>query len=69
MLPPNTPRERVQILRKALTDTLKDPEFLADTQRARLDLNPLSGEELEKAVARLFALEKPFVEKLKVILK
>ncbi|HEX6800848.1 MAG TPA: tripartite tricarboxylate transporter substrate-binding protein [Candidatus Binatia bacterium] len=68
VFPPNTPPERVQILRKGLAVTLKDPEFLADAQRARLDLNPLSGEELENTVARTFALEKPLVEKLKSIL-
>ena len=68
VFPPNTPPQRVQILRKGLAVTLKDPEFLADAQRARLDLNPLSGEELEKTVARTFALEKPLVEKLKAIL-
>jgi len=68
VFPPNTPPERVQILRKGLAVTLKDPEFLADAQRARLDLNPVSGEELEKTVARTFALEKPLVEKLKAIL-
>ena len=69
VFPPNTPPERVQILRKGLAVTLKDPEFLADAQRARLDLNPLSGEELERTVARTFALEKPLVEKLQAILK
>jgi tripartite-type tricarboxylate transporter receptor subunit TctC len=69
VLPPNTPKERVQILRKGFAATLKDLEFLADAQRARLDLAPLSGEDLEKTVARTFALEKPLVEKLKEILK
>jgi tripartite-type tricarboxylate transporter receptor subunit TctC len=69
VFPPNTPQERVQILRKGLAATLKDPEFLADAQRARLDLNPVSGEDLEKTVARTLALEQPLVEKLKTILK
>jgi tripartite-type tricarboxylate transporter receptor subunit TctC len=69
VLPPNTPKDRVRILRKALADTLKDPEFLADAQKARLDLNPLSGEAMEKVVARTYGLEKPLVEKLKEMLK
>jgi tripartite-type tricarboxylate transporter receptor subunit TctC len=69
VFPPNTPKDRVQILRKGLSDTLKDPEFLADAQRARLDLAPIAGDELEKIVARTFSLEKPLVEKLKEILK
>lgn len=69
VFPPNTPKDRVQILRKGLSATFKDPEFLADAQRARLDLAPISGEDLEKTVARTFALEKPLVERLKEILK
>jgi tripartite-type tricarboxylate transporter receptor subunit TctC len=69
VFPPGTSKDRVQILRKGLSDTLKDPDFLADAQRARLDLNPISGEELEKIVARTFALEPRLTEKLKEILK
>ena len=33
VLPPGTPKERVNLLRKAFMDTMKDPEFLADTQK------------------------------------
>ena len=69
MLPPNTPKDRLLILRKGLTDTYKDPEFLADAQKARLNMDPLSGEELGKVVARTYKLEKPIVEHLKEILK
>lgn len=69
VLPPNTPKDRVLTLRKGLADTLKDPEFLADAKKARLDLDPLSGEELEKVVARVYKLEKRIIEKLKEILK
>lgn len=69
LLPPNTPKDRVQILRRALQATLKDPDFIADAQRARLDLNPLTGDEMQEAVERLWKLDKPLVEKLKEILK
>jgi len=69
VFPPNTPKDRVLMLRKGLLDTYKDPEFIADAQKARLDMSPLSGEELEKVVARTYKLEKPIIEKLKEILK
>ena len=62
-------QDRVQILRSGLSATFKDPEFLADAHRARLDLAPLSGEDIEKTVARILNLEKPLLEKLKEILK
>ena len=35
-LPPGTPKDRTQILRKAFMDTLKDPEFIADARKGRL---------------------------------
>ena len=69
VLPPGTPKARVIILRKALADTYKDPEFLADAKKARLDMAPLSGEELEKIVERTYNLDKALVAKLKEILK
>jgi tripartite-type tricarboxylate transporter receptor subunit TctC len=69
VLPPGTPKERVMILRKAFMDTMKDPEFLADTQRAKLDLDPTDGTEIEKQVRELFKLEPALITKMKEILK
>lgn len=68
-LPPGTPKERVQILRKAFADTLKDPEFLAEAKKGSLDLDPVSGEDLDKIVAGFFKLDPVVVSKLKEILK
>jgi tripartite-type tricarboxylate transporter receptor subunit TctC len=69
VLPPGTPKDRVAMLRKGLADTYKDPEFLADAQKARLDMAPLTGEELEKIVDRTYKLDQSLVAKLKDILK
>ena len=66
--PPGTPKERVQILRKAFQETLNDKAFLAEAEKAKLTLDPVAGEELEKMVAELFALDPAFVEKLKTVL-
>lgn len=68
VLPPGTPKENVQILRKAFQETLKDREFLAETEKAKLDLKPVTGEELEKAVADIFKMEPRLVAKMKDIL-
>jgi tripartite-type tricarboxylate transporter receptor subunit TctC len=68
-LPPGTPKARVQILRKAYMDTMKDPEFLADANKAKLDLNPDDGAGLERNVKEIFDLEPSLVAKLKEILK
>jgi tripartite-type tricarboxylate transporter receptor subunit TctC len=49
--PPGLPAPRVAELRRAFTETLRDQAFLRDIERAHLDLEPLTGEELQAAVA------------------
>jgi len=68
VLPPGTPKERVQILRKAFQEMLKDKAFLAETEKAKLMLDPVTGDDLEKMVAELFTLDPTFLAKLKDIL-
>jgi len=68
VLPPGTPKDRVQVLRKAFMDTFTDPEFLAEAKKTNLDIGPLSGEEIAKTVENLFKLEAPVIERLKKIL-
>ena len=68
-LPPATPKDRVQLLRKAFTDTLASPDFLADVQKARLNVDLASGEELQRTVDRLFKLTPTVANRLKEILK
>ena len=56
VVPPGTPKERVQFLRKAFAETLADPEFLAEAKKSNLDIEPVTGEDLERTVAKLFKL-------------
>jgi tripartite-type tricarboxylate transporter receptor subunit TctC len=65
---PRTPKDRVQILRDAFARTLTDPEFVAETKKINLDVNPLSGEEVKKIVDDLFKLPAPTVAKLSAVL-
>jgi tripartite-type tricarboxylate transporter receptor subunit TctC len=69
VLPPNTPKDRVQIMRKAFMDTMKDPEFLAEAKKANLDISPDDGATLEQNVKEILKLEPALVSKLKEILK
>jgi tripartite-type tricarboxylate transporter receptor subunit TctC len=69
VLPPGTPKDRVQILRKALMDTMKDPALLAEAKKANLDINPDDGVELEQNVKDIFKLDQSLIAKLKEILK
>jgi len=69
VLPPKTPKEQLATLRNAFMQTMKDPEFLAEAAKAKLDINPLDGAELERAVREVFNLDKLLVPKAKEILK
>lgn len=67
-LPPGTAKDRVLTLRKALADTLRDPEFLADAKKSKLDIEPVSGEEMEKLVNELYKIEPSMIARLKDVL-
>jgi hypothetical protein len=47
---------------------MKDPEFLAEAKKAKLDLDPKPGEEVEKVVSGLFNISPGQTAKLKEIL-
>ena len=52
-VPPGTPKERLQLLRKAFADTMKDPEFIAEAEKSKLETTYVSGEEVDKYVAQV----------------
>ena len=68
-LPPGTPKDRVQILRKAFSDTVKDKDFLNDAGKANLEIAPFSGEEVERNIETLFKTPPAVVAKLKEVIK
>ena len=68
-LGPGTPKDRVELLRKAFMATLKDPEFIADAKKSRIDTDPLTGAEVEKIVANLFKMDSSLVKQLKEVLQ
>ncbi len=52
--PPGTPEPQLAILRKAFDATMADPQFLADAQKLRIDVAPLSGARVQEVVRQLF---------------
>jgi tripartite-type tricarboxylate transporter receptor subunit TctC len=68
-VPPGTPADRVQALRAAFADTLRDPEFVGDARRSKLDLDPVSAEDVTRLVGDLFTLDPAVTAKLKGLLK
>jgi len=68
VMAPGTPKARVQMLRSAFTATMSDPGFLADAERANLDIAPLTGEELAKTVFDVLKTPPALLAKLKQII-
>jgi hypothetical protein len=53
--PPGTEPSHLAILRTAFDATMKDPEFLADANKLRVDVAPLTGQRVQEVVHNLFA--------------
>ena len=65
---PNVPADRVQVLRAAFDATMKDPAFLEEAKKLGLDINPISGVDLEKIVSDIIDTPKPVRDRLAAIL-
>ena len=63
--PPSVPAERVQILREAYNKSLKDPELLDEVKRQRLDMEPITGQEVEAIYKDLMQQPRAVVELVK----
>lgn len=61
--PPGTSPEQLEILRKAFDATMADPQFLADAEKVRIDIEPLSGARVQEVVAKLYTAPKEVVER------
>jgi tripartite-type tricarboxylate transporter receptor subunit TctC len=65
VLPPGVPQERTDALRQAFMAAMTDPALLSDAKKANLDLEALSGSDLQTLVASLYALPPSIVERAK----
>jgi len=66
--PPGVPADRVALLRRGFIATMKDPEFLADAEKLRLEIDPLTGEQVEEVVSRVLGTPKPIINQIQSVL-
>jgi tripartite-type tricarboxylate transporter receptor subunit TctC len=64
---PDTPAERITALRRAFDATMQDPAFVAELKAQRVELAPMTGEELQKLVAEVGAVSPDIIDKVKAI--
>jgi len=65
---PGVPDDRVATLRKAFDAMATDPEFRADAEKAKLEIDPMSGADLEKPVQAMFKADANAVAAAKALL-
>ncbi len=63
----DVPAERITILRKAFDDTMRDPAFLAEMEKAQLPVHPATGDAADKIVATITAASPAVVARAKKI--
>jgi tripartite-type tricarboxylate transporter receptor subunit TctC len=67
--PPGIPPDRKAALRTAFDATMKDPEFIAEAKKAGLEVSPITGAEIDRLLAGIYALPPALIEKAKQVMK
>jgi tripartite-type tricarboxylate transporter receptor subunit TctC len=61
LMPPDTPKALVSTIRRAFDEILRDPLYLADAEKALLEVDPVSGEAMEQALKDAYATPKDLI--------
>jgi tripartite-type tricarboxylate transporter receptor subunit TctC len=65
---PGVPQARVDAIRKAFDETMKDAEFIAETSKAKMDINPVGGAELQKVAEASVAIDDAVVKRVRELI-
>ena len=69
MAPPETPAERVAVLRAAMTAAVNDPAFRADAEREKIEVDPVAGAEVEAIIRNAYAASPDVLTRLNEAIK
>jgi tripartite-type tricarboxylate transporter receptor subunit TctC len=69
LAPPGVPQDRVAMLRKAFMDTMADKEFLAEAEKAQLEITPVAGDAVQKLVTEVYQTPPAIAHKAAEILR
>lgn len=53
-MPPNVPPERVKAIRRAFDETMKDKDFIAEADKLKIEIDPLTGEEVAGLIEQIY---------------
>ena len=70
LLPPDTPKERVDGMRKAFWAAINDPEFLAEQEKVKLGADtPRTGDQVQQLISKVYQSPANVVERIKKLQK
>jgi tripartite-type tricarboxylate transporter receptor subunit TctC len=69
LAPPGIPADRLAALRKAFMDTMTDKDFLADCEKAKLEISPVPGDQVEGLVKEIYATPPEIAQQAAAALK
>ena len=65
---PDVPADRLEALRRAFDATMKDPQFIAEAEKAQMDMSPMTGEESQKIADSIVNTPPEVIARAKVVL-
>ena len=68
LAPPETPADRIAVLRKAYDETMQDPQLLAEIDQSHAEFSPLSGAKLQRLVAAAAEVPPAIVARIRNII-
>jgi tripartite-type tricarboxylate transporter receptor subunit TctC len=66
---PATPADRVKMLRESYAKAMRDPELIAEAKKGRMDMDPVSGEDLQALTKRLMSQPAGVIQRVKKVLE
>lgn len=67
-VPQDVPKNRLDALRAAFDETMKHPDLLVDANKSRIEINPVSGAEVQAMVEKLYQTPEPLARRTREIL-
>ena len=67
VFPPNVPPDRIAIMRRALVDTLKDPDLMAEAAKSDTDMSYQPPDGLSALVGELYSASPDLMERVKTL--
>jgi len=68
VFPPEVPQERVDIMRKAIAEAVRDPDLVAEAANIKMDMAYTPPEHLAQLVAKLYQTPPAVIETVKALL-